>query len=212
VRVTKVGRLRVYRAAVTLIIPALVGAAFGTASSLLVFRYQQSTAAESLRTAFVGEIEAILAAVRRPVRFAADAWEKKSNLEDHHFYYPRAVFDGNVGRLGELRDKKLVRDIAHLYATLELAREEGRRLKDGTADAEGMLRYVSYLCDAFGGSMNLIVQLTGEPPRVRDEDTDHALIVNLEAMKNDQEFLFATLMKLRKAALPTPPAPGRVTK
>lgn len=199
---TRVDRRWIYRTAIAAIVPALVGAAFGTASSLLVFRYQQSASVESLRTAFAGEIEVILTAVRRPTRTAAEAWEKKIGLKDHNFYYPRAVFDENIGRLGELRDKKLVHDIAYLYATLEQAREEGRRLREATSDSEGMLRYVTYLCTAFGLSIDLIGELTGEPPKVSYGTTEHSRDFNSMALKLDLEFLAKTFAKLRQVALP----------
>ena len=105
-----------HRAAASIVLPALIGTIFGTGSSLVVWTYQQARTQQSIRMAFAGEIEAILMAVRRPARSAAKAWEAQQQITDYKFYYPRAVFDGNVAHLGELRDQTLVRDVAYLYA------------------------------------------------------------------------------------------------
>ncbi len=196
----RASRTSLYRSAVAVLIPAFVGAAFGLGSSLFVFGYQQSTSAESVRTAFVGEIEAILVALREPTRKTATAWERKRALGDYNFYYPRAVFDGNVGRLGELRDRKLVHDIALLYATLEQAREEGRRLKASTSDSEGMLRYTAYLCRAFGLTLDLIEGLTGETPKIVQGTDETSQVFNSIALKIDREFLAKITEKLQEAA------------
>lgn len=164
---------------------------------------------ESLQTAFLGEIEAILVAVRGPARKAAEAWEKRENLADHKFYYPHAVFDGNVARLGELHDKKLVRDIVYLYARLEHAREEGRRLEANTSDSEGRLRYVNYLCAAFSMSINLIIELSGELPKINFGNTEEARRFNATALKLDTDFLTDTTAKVWEAMLPQPVPPKK---
>jgi hypothetical protein len=132
-------------------------------------------------------------AVRGPARFAAAAWENNRRLPDHKFYYPRTVFDGNVARLGELRDQTLVRDIAYLYAILEQAREEGRRLEAGTSDNEGMLRYVNFLCSAYVISLKLVLELTSESQRFN--------AINLQ---QERDFINETNAKILKAALSSP--------
>ena len=182
-----------YRAVLAVAVPALVGAVFGAASSLLVIGFQQVSTAEALRTAFASEVEAILVAIRRPARTAAGAWENKRDLKDHTFYYPRAIYDANVGRLGELRDKNLVRDITYMYAMLELAREEVRSMKAGTPDSEGTLRYVTYLISAFAISRSLL-------PQLNDSFRDLFAVPG----DVDQEFIAATVAKLREAALAQP--------
>lgn len=145
----------------SIVVAALVGAAFGTGSSLLVLQYQEATTKTSLQTAFAGEIEAILHAVGRPYHHAVYAWEKNSRLPDYDFYVPRAVYDGNVGRLGELHDLTMVRNITFLYSTLDQAREEGRRLQNRQADNEAMLRYVANLTWAYSTAMGVWAKLPG---------------------------------------------------
>ena len=197
-------RRRLYRGLVSVVMPALIGAAFGTASALLVFRYQQATTQESVRTAFAGEIEAILVAIRGPARRAALAWERGERFADYKFYYPRAVFDGNVAQLGVVRDKKLVRDITYLYATLEQAREEGRRLEAGVSDKEGMLRYVHFLCSAFAFAIGLVNQLTGEMPKVTYGTRDEERRFNTLALEEDLEFLKKITAKTGRALFEPP--------
>ena len=99
---------------------------------------------ENLRSAFLGEMEAIVVAVRIPMKNAIKAWEEKQNLEDYKFYYPRTVFEGNIAHLGDLHDRELLHDITYLYAILENAKEEGRRLEAGTSDSNGSLRYAHW--------------------------------------------------------------------
>jgi hypothetical protein len=172
-----------------IVLPALVGAIFGTVTSLATFTYHQAKTAENVQSAIGGEIQAILLSVRGPARRAAAAWEKNERLKDYKFYYPRAVFDGNTGHLGDIGDKRLVRDIGYLYAVLELARDEGRRLESNTSDQEGMLRYVSYLCLAFAHSMSLIQRMTGEEPRAIPSSSEEARRLNTRMLELDSKFL-----------------------
>jgi predicted membrane chloride channel (bestrophin family) len=114
---------------VNAVIPALVGAAFGVVSALLLMRYPQKTIKVSLQTAYLGEIEVILIAVRGAAKNAFSAWQENRDLAGQKFSYSRAIFDGNVAHLGEVGDKQLVRDIAFLYAVLEQAQKKADILR-----------------------------------------------------------------------------------
>ncbi|OQW65142.1 MAG: hypothetical protein BVN28_02150 [Nitrospira sp. ST-bin4] len=181
------------------VIPALVGAAFGTISSLLVFQYQHMMNVENLRTAFLGEMEAIVVAVRDPMHNAIRAWEKKQNLEDYKFYYPRTVFEGNITHLGDLHDRELLHDITYLYAILENAKEEGRRLEAGTSDSKGSLRYAHYLFSGFVAARNLTTKLSGELPKVTHPNNERARQFNKAALEIDNEFINKTLANFEEA-------------
>ena len=68
------------------VMPAVIGALFGTTSALVVTTYQQRASEHVARMAFEGEIEAILVSVRHPARRAALAWENGQRLADYKFY------------------------------------------------------------------------------------------------------------------------------
>jgi hypothetical protein len=193
---------RIYGLLKTPFTSALVGAVFGVVGFLLTSQYQQVHSDAVLRAAFAAEIDAILVSVRLPSRKAAESWEGQKAIQEPNFYYPHAIFDGNVARLGELRDGKLVHDISSLYAMLELAREEGRRLKAGVADPEGTLRYLQYLISAFTMCEVLIFELTGEPPKISDGSTEDGKWFNNYAFESDHEFLKSTSAKIWRVILP----------
>lgn len=185
---------------VTVVLSSFVGAAFGIISSLFVLQYQQTTNTENLKTAYLAEIRVILTAVRGPAMQAAAAWENKRRLADYKFYYPRAVFDGNVAHLGELRDKKLVHDIAYLYSALERAFEEGRRLETANSPPEEQLRYTYLLCMALIGSMNLATNLSGESPTEGRTESERRF--DEQELKRDTAFLISTMDKIWDVLLP----------
>jgi hypothetical protein len=177
----------------TVIVPALVGAAFGTGSSLAVIEYQQSRSRANLETAFAGEVDAILEVLRQPTHFAVDAWENKRRLPDYTFYFPRAVYDGNVGRLGDLKNRETIREIAYLYAVLEQAQHEAKRLQQRKADKEGMLRYISSLTTAYTHALLIRSQLPfpAESPGMHPE-----------LVKEELKYIKEATAKIRKELLP----------
>ena len=186
--------------------------AFGVVGALLIMRYPHTTKKASLQAACLGEIQVILTAVRGAAKEAFNAWEQKRGLADHQFYhYPRAIFDGNVAHLADLRDKPLVRDIAFLYAVLEQVREEGRRLEGHASDADGMFRYAHHLWSALGMSMALIERLSGEPPKVTLANTQRARRLNAWALEVDTGFLAAAADKFWEVFLPEESLPTNNT-
>jgi hypothetical protein len=194
---------------VNAVIPALVGAAFGVVSALLIMRYPQKTIKVSLQTAYLGEIEVILIAVRGAAKNAFSAWQENRDLAGQKFSYSRAIFDGNVAHLGEVGDKQLVRDIAFLYAVLEQAREEGRHLEGHVSDSEGLFRYAHHLWSALGLSMALIEKLSGEPPKVSHANTERARQFNAKALEVDTEFLATAADKFWEVLLPEESLPAK---
>lgn len=170
----------------------VVSAFVGAAAALVTFHYQQSVSSSNLRTAFAGEIEAIRLSIGRPANYALAAWEKNQHLSDYSFHFPHAVYDGNVSRLGELGNDRLVRDVAYLYSLLELAREEGRQLTAGTVDEEGMLRYTFFLNSAKNQALRLVIELSPLDEKLRYIEvskTEHPRA--MEMMKKMQEVLLS---------------------
>ena len=193
------------------VIPALIGMACGVVGALLIMRYPHTTKKASLQAACLAEIQVILTAVRGAAKDAFNAWEQKRGLADHQFYHPRAIFEGNVAHLADLRDKPLVHDIAFLYAELEQAREEGRRLEAHASDADAMFRYAHHLWSALGLSMALIERLSGEPPKVTLAKTQRARLFNALALEVDTEFLAAAADKFLEVLLPEESLPTKKT-
>ena len=193
------------------VIPALVGAAFGMISALLIMRYPQKRNKESLQTAYLGEIQVIHNAVRGAARNAFSAWQENRNLAGQKFSYSRAIFDGNIARLVELGDKQLVRDIVFLYAVLEQACEEGRHLQGSASDSEGLFRYAHHLWSALGLSMVLIEKLSGEPPKVSRVNTKRGRQFNAKALEGDTEFLASAADKFWEVLLPEEFLPSKKT-
>jgi hypothetical protein len=196
---------------INVVIPALVGAVFGLVSALLIMRSPQKANKESLQTAYLGEIEVIHMAVRDAAKHAFSAWQEHRDLAGQKFSYSRAIFDGNVARLGDLGDKQLVRDIVFLYAVLEQACEEGRHLEGHASDSEGLFRYAHHLWSALGLSMALIEQLSGEPPKVNQAHTKRARQLNAKALEGDTEFLAIAADKFWEVLLPEEFLPAKRT-
>jgi hypothetical protein len=161
----------------TIVVTALTSSIFTLFVTFAVTQYQQHAARSNLRMAFAGEIEVVMWSLMKPVNFGVSAWEEKRRLSEYKFYAPRAVYEANLNRLGDLGSKDLVRDITYLYSTIQQAREEGRRLETGTADDEGML-YVSYLVAAYTRALMLTHDLVGESSLSRD-----ALLIELKRLK-----------------------------
>ena len=193
------------------VIPALVGAAFGVLSALLILRYPEKTKKVSLQAAYLGEIEVILIALRGAAKNAFSAWQENRDRAGQNFFYSRAIFDGNVAHLGEVGDKQLVRNIAFLYAVLEQAREEGRHLEGHASDSEGLFRYAHHLWSAMGLSMALIEKLSGEPPKVSRANTKRARQLNTKTLEEDTEFLATAADKFWKVLLPEEFLPAKKT-
>ncbi len=187
---------------INVVIPALLGAAFGMISALLLMRYPQKTNKENLQAAYLGEIEVIHIAVRDAAKNAFSAWQDNHDLAGRKFSYSRAVYDGNVSHLVEVGDRQLVRDIAFFYAVLEQVREEGRQLEGHASDSEGLFRYAHHLWSALGLSMALIEKLSGEPPKVSRANSTRARQFNANALDVDMEFLAIAADKFWEVLLP----------
>jgi hypothetical protein len=164
-----------------------------------------------LQTAYWGEIEVILLAVRGEARNAFGAWQEKRDLPGKKFTYARAIFDGNVAHLSKMGDKQLVRDIAFLYAVLEQAREEGCHLDGHSSDSEGLFRYAHHLWSALGLSMALIEKLSGVPSNVNRANTKQARQFNARTLEVDTEFFTTATDKFWEVLLPQESLPTKKT-
>jgi hypothetical protein len=114
----------------------LLGAAVTVACAFVTSRYaawqDRKSRREALLASYLGEVSVIRKELRRYLEGTASSIEEEEELPEINNLtqpaMPRKVFEETVGILGEIGDAKLVELIANLYAQIEHAEENTRRL------------------------------------------------------------------------------------
>jgi hypothetical protein len=90
---------------------------------------------EAIAVAFHGEVHSIRGSLNSLFRTVMHAYGQGLALKRYGLGVPTKVYDSHVGRLGELRDRDLVRQLVNFYELLGRADREGQRIEQGVYDA-----------------------------------------------------------------------------
>ena len=154
------------------LISALGGVMIGALVSLLLLwlrdYLERKRRSQSLLVALHGEVNSIRSYLRRIVNTVDQCIDSNKRLKRYDLTVHKIVFVANAGRLGDLRDVELVRQVVNFYEYLGRVGETADRIQDGTYTKEdAWTEYVYEIAAALLLGIMLERKFTERTKRIR---------------------------------------------